>query len=63
LRGKNIMNTEIDRIIAFSRRPWMRRQRVPTFLFVDLVGFTALTDAQGDEVAAEPGGFAARCAP
>jgi adenylate cyclase len=53
LRGKNIMNTEIDRIIAFSRRPWMRRQRVPTFLFVDLVGFTALTDAQGDEVAAE----------
>jgi adenylate cyclase len=47
------VNTEVDRILAIGRRPWMRRHRAPTFLFVDLVGFTALTEAEGDEVAAE----------
>jgi class 3 adenylate cyclase len=47
------MNTEVDRILAFGRRPWMRRQREPTFLFVDLVGYTTLTDKHGDEVAVE----------
>lgn len=30
----------------------MRRHPAPTFLFVDLVGYTALTDARGDEAAA-----------
>ena len=31
----------------------MRRHPAPTFLFVDLVGYTALTDERGDEAAAE----------
>src|SRR5918912_3265437 len=35
-----------------TRRRRMRRHPAPTFLFVDLVGYTALTDEQGDEAAA-----------
>jgi adenylate cyclase len=31
----------------------MRRHPAPTFLFVDLVGYTALTDEHGDDVAAQ----------
>jgi class 3 adenylate cyclase len=31
----------------------MRRHPAPTFLFVDLVGYTAMTDEQGDEAAAQ----------
>ena len=47
------MNTEVDRILAIGRKRWMRRQEVPSFLFVDLAGFTALTEERGDTVAAE----------
>jgi adenylate cyclase len=36
-----------------TRRWRMRRHGAPTFLFADLVGYTALTDARGDEAAAE----------
>jgi adenylate cyclase len=31
----------------------MRRHPAPTFLFVDLVGYTALTDERGDEAGAQ----------
>jgi adenylate cyclase len=34
------------------RRRWMARHPAPTFVFADLVGYTALTDAHGDETAA-----------
>ena len=47
------MNTAVDRILAIGRKPWMRRQRAPTFVFADLAGYTALTEEQGDLAAAE----------
>ena len=34
------------------RRRWMARHPAPTFVFADLVGYTALTEEQGDETAA-----------
>src|SRR3954447_12732338 len=37
---------------VLTRRRRMGRHPAPTFLFVDLVGYTALTDEQGDEAAA-----------
>jgi class 3 adenylate cyclase len=36
-----------------TRRGRMRRHPAPTFVFADLVGYTALTDQRGDEAAAE----------
>jgi adenylate cyclase len=47
------MNTEVDRFLAMGRRWWMRRHQEPTFLFVDLAGYTALTENRGDDVAVE----------
>ena len=47
------MNTAVDRILAIGRKPWMRRQRAPTFLFADMAGYTALTEERGDLAAAE----------
>jgi class 3 adenylate cyclase len=38
--------------IATRTRRRMQRHPAPTFVFADLVGYTALTDAQGDEAAA-----------
>jgi class 3 adenylate cyclase len=37
---------------ATHRRRWMRRQSAPTFVFVDLVGYTTLTEERGDVAAA-----------
>jgi class 3 adenylate cyclase len=37
---------------ATRRRRWMRRHPAPTFVFADLVGYTALTEERGDEAAA-----------
>jgi adenylate cyclase len=34
------------------RRRWMGRHPAPTFVFADLVGYTALTEIRGDEAAA-----------
>jgi len=34
------------------RRRWMARHPAPTFVFADLVGYTALTEEHGDEAAA-----------
>jgi class 3 adenylate cyclase len=46
-----------------TRRRRMRRHPAPTLLFVDLVGYTALTDEQGDEAAARVApSSGARCA-
>jgi len=39
--------------LATSRRRWMRRHPAPTFVFADLVGYTALTEEHGDEAAAQ----------
>ena len=38
--------------IATHKRRRMQRHPAPTFVFADLVGYTALTDEHGDEAAA-----------
>lgn len=38
---------------AVRRRLWMARHPAPTFLFADLVGYTALTDRRGNDTAAQ----------
>src|SRR5215211_3749297 len=38
---------------VLTRRRRMQRHPAPTFVFADLAGYTALTDRQGDEAAAE----------
>ncbi|HEU0024265.1 MAG TPA: adenylate/guanylate cyclase domain-containing protein [Thermoleophilaceae bacterium] len=40
-------------LVATRRRRAMRRHPSPTFVFADLVGYTALTEARGDEAAAK----------
>ncbi len=47
------MNTAVDRIFALGRKPWMRRHRAPTFVFADMAGYTAVTEARGDVAAAD----------
>jgi adenylate cyclase len=42
----------IDGLLATRRRRWMRSHPAPTFVFVDLAGYTALTEMRGDQVAA-----------
>jgi class 3 adenylate cyclase len=39
-------------IRAVARRRWLARQPAPTFVFADLVGYTALTEERGDQAAA-----------
>ncbi|HEY6526420.1 MAG TPA: adenylate/guanylate cyclase domain-containing protein [Solirubrobacteraceae bacterium] len=39
-------------LLATRRRRWMSRHPAPTFVFVDLVGYTALTETRGDRAAA-----------
>jgi adenylate cyclase len=39
-------------LLAARRRRWMRTHPTPTFVFVDLVGYTTLTDLRGDQAAA-----------
>src|SRR3954447_24521207 len=38
---------------VLRRRRRMRRHPSPTFVFADLVGYTALTDQRGDQAAAD----------
>src|SRR5215217_4164663 len=40
-------------VAATRRRRAMRRHPAPTFVFADLAGYTALTEARGDEAAAK----------
>jgi adenylate cyclase len=40
-------------VAATRRRRAMRRHPSPTFVFADLAGYTALTEARGDEAAAK----------
>jgi adenylate cyclase len=47
------VNTSVDRILAMGRKRQMRRHPAPTFLFIDLAGFTKLTEELGDQSAAE----------
>jgi adenylate cyclase len=42
----------IGALLATRRRRRMRRHPSPTFVFADLVGYTALTETRGDSVAA-----------
>jgi adenylate cyclase len=39
-------------LLAARRRRWMLSHPTPTFVFVDLAGYTTLTEAHGDELAA-----------
>jgi class 3 adenylate cyclase len=43
---------QLHRLRAARRRRWMARHPAPTFLFADLVGYTALTEQCGDDAAA-----------
>ncbi|MGB0093191.1 MAG: adenylate/guanylate cyclase domain-containing protein [Solirubrobacteraceae bacterium] len=47
------VGTAIVRMRAARQRWWMRRYPVPTFVFADLVGYTALTEDRGDDAAAQ----------
>ena len=40
-------------VASTRRRRRMRRHPAPTFVFADLVGYTALTEERGDEAAAD----------
>jgi adenylate cyclase len=42
----------IGDLLATRRRCWMRSHPTPTFVFVDLAGYTALTETRGDQAAA-----------
>jgi adenylate cyclase len=42
----------IGAVFPTRRRRWMRSHPAPTFVFVDLAGYTTLTDAAGDQAAA-----------
>ena len=42
----------LRRVRTARRRRWMARHPAPTFVFADLVGYTALTEECGDETAA-----------
>jgi adenylate cyclase len=42
----------IGGLLATRRRRWMRGHPTPTFVFVDLAGYTALTETRGDRAAA-----------
>ena len=42
----------VRRVHVARRRRWMARHPAPTFVFADLVGYTALTEEHGDETAA-----------
>jgi adenylate cyclase len=42
----------VRRLLCARRRRWMAQHPAPTFLFADLVGYTALTEQRGDDVAA-----------
>jgi adenylate cyclase len=39
-------------LLAIRRRRWMRSHPTPTFVFVDLAGYTTLTETRGDQAAA-----------
>lgn len=43
----------LRRVRVARRRRWMARHPAPTFVFADLVGYTALTEEHGDETAAQ----------
>jgi adenylate cyclase len=42
----------IGGLFVTRRRRWMRDHPTPTFVFVDLAGFTTLTETRGDQTAA-----------
>jgi adenylate cyclase len=42
----------ISGLLTPRRRRWMRDHPAPTFVFVDLAGYTELTEARGDRAAA-----------
>ena len=42
----------IGGLFATRRRRWMQSHPAPTFVFVDLAGYTALTETRGDHAAA-----------
>jgi class 3 adenylate cyclase len=46
----------IDGLLTARRRRWMRSHPAPTFVFVDLAGYTELTEMRGDHAAARVAG-------
>jgi adenylate cyclase len=46
------MTRTVGNLLPRRRRRWMGSHPAPTFVFVDLAGYTALTEASGDRAAA-----------
>jgi adenylate cyclase len=46
------MSRAVRNLLPTNRRRWMGSHPAPTFVFVDLAGYTALTEASGDRTAA-----------
>jgi adenylate cyclase len=49
---RRLTTLRIGGLFPTGRRRWMRSHRTPTFVFVDLAGYTALTETRGDHAAA-----------
>jgi class 3 adenylate cyclase len=47
-----LSTSRLSDLLATRRRRWMRSHPTPTFVFVDLAGYTALTETRGDHAAA-----------
>jgi adenylate cyclase len=43
----------VQQLLRARRMLWMARHPAPTFVFADLVGYTALTERRGDDAAAQ----------
>src|ERR1700759_5156296 len=54
--GNAAWSPQIGGLFATRRRRWMQRHPAPTFVFVDLAGYTALTETRGDHAAARVAG-------
>jgi adenylate cyclase len=50
--GVVVAIVSVERLLCARRRRWMARHPAPTFVFADLVGYTALTEQRGDDAAA-----------
>jgi class 3 adenylate cyclase len=52
IASRRLRMRSIDGLLATRRRRWMRGHLLPSFVFVDLAGYTTLTETRGDQLAA-----------
>jgi class 3 adenylate cyclase len=53
IASRRLALSRMPSLLAPRRRRWMRDHLDPTFVFVDLVGYTTLTEMRGDHAAAD----------